>query len=176
MRKIVVSFICAFLTFFVNAQDSLNQTGLTNVLMAAANQMASLYKSADYKGYVKYVHPIIVHGVGGETKMLELLNLQSNKVKSQGVVINSITFDRSTAIISVKNELQSTISQHTELKSSKGRIITYTTLIAISADKGKTWKFLDTSKMDLATVRKLLPSLSIEITLPPKQKPTVYPE
>jgi hypothetical protein len=160
----------------VNAQSNpnFNQSALSQLVTNQANQMASLYKSGDYKAYVKYIHPVIVQATGGESKMIELLTAQDVQIKSRGVIINSIVFNPPSEIVKYKNELQCTISQNTELKSAKGRVITYTTLIAISTDNGKNWKFIDTSKMDIATVRSLYPNLSKLITLPPKQKPTVY--
>ena len=75
-----------------------------------------------------------------------------------------------------KSELQCTIQQHTELTATKGRVITHTTMLAISDDNGKSWKFVDAQNMDLATLRKLYPNLSPGIKIPPKQKPTVYQE
>ena len=106
--------------------------------------------------------------------MIELLNSQNVQLKSKGIVINTIEFDVPTKIVKNKNELQCTIAQHTELKSANGRVITHTTLIVISNDNGKTWKFVDTNNMDIVLLKKLFPNLSNEITLPPKEKPTVY--
>ena len=103
-----------------------------------------------------------------------VLNNQNTQIKSKGIVINSIVFNPPSEIVKNKNELQCTISQHTELKPAKGRVITYTTLIAISTDNGKSWKFIDTSNRDIKAIRTVFPNLSNKITLPPKQKPTVY--
>jgi hypothetical protein len=106
--------------------------------------MAGLYRSGDYKGFVKCFHPVIVKAAGGEAKMIELLSGQEEQIKKQGIVINGIVFNPPSEIVKSKNELQCTISQQTELKSAKAKIITYTTLIATSTDNGKTWKFIDT--------------------------------
>ena len=163
-----------FFVAFSNAQSNVNQLALTQSVAAQANQMASLYKGGDYKGYVKFVHPTIVKDAGGESKMVELLNKQNEQIKNKGILINSIVFNPPSEIVKNKNELQCTISQHTELKPAKGRVITYTTLIAISIDNGKSWKFIDTSNKDIKEVRTVFPNLSDKITLPPKQKPSVY--
>lgn len=180
MPKISIKFLflsVACICFFklYSQPSQINQSALSQVVTAQANQMGRLYKSGDYKGYVKYIHPVIIKAAGGETKMIELLNAQDTQIKNKGIVINGIVFNPPSEIIKIKNELQCTISQHTELKPAKGRIITYTTLIAISTDNGKNWKFIDTSNKDIAEVKKTFPNLSDKITLPPKQKPTVYP-
>jgi hypothetical protein len=144
------------------------------VVTTQANQMATLYKVGDYKGYVNFIHPVIVKDAGGKSKMIELLNNQNTQIKSKGIAINSIVFNPPSEIVKSKNELQCTISQHTELKPAKGRVITYTTLIAVSIDNGKSWKFIDTSNKDIKAIRTVFPNLSNKIILPPKQKPTVY--
>lgn len=177
MKQLSVSLlILVTLTGVINAQTkaTINQAALSQIVTEQGNQMANLFKAGDYKGYVKFIHPVIVQATGGEAKMIELLTAQYAQIQNKGIVINSIVFNPPSEIVKSKNELQCTISQHTELKPAKGRVITYTTLIAISTDNGKSWKFIDTSKMDIATVRKLYPNLSSKITLPPKQKPTVY--
>ncbi len=173
--KTLVILLCLYNNNLFCQPSQINQLALSQVVTAQANQMGNLYKSGDYKGYVKYIHPAIIKAAGGETKMIELLNAQDAQIKNKGIVINGIVFNPPSEIIKSKNELQCTISQHTELKPVKGRVITYTTLIAISTDNGKNWKFIDTSNKDIAQVRKTFPNLSNKITLPPKQKPTVYP-
>lgn len=163
-----------FFSFLLCVSALAKSQANSDLLITQANQMASLFKSGDYKGFLRYLHPSMISGAGGEAKMIELLNNQNAQLKSRGIKISSIIFNLPTEVVRSKNELQCTMSQQTELKPERGRVITYTTLIAISTDNGKTWKFIDTAKMDIATVRKLLPNLSSKIILPPKQKPTVY--
>ena len=170
-----------FLTFFllfsnyssINAQ--IDQATLTPVILNKANQMAILFQSGNYEEYVKYIHPLIVKAAGGEAKMVELLKKQKDQLRRKNVSISKIVFNSPSGVVMSNKELQCTISQNTEMKAAKGRVVTNTTLIAFSLDNGKNWKFVDTSNMDIATVRKLIPNLSAKITLPPKQKPMVYP-
>jgi hypothetical protein len=76
----------------LHAQTSppVNQSALSQVVTTQANQMASLFKSGDYKGYVKYIHSFIVEGAGGEAKMIELLNKQNTQLKSRNVTVSNI--------------------------------------------------------------------------------------
>lgn len=177
MKRIsVILILFLFYTINLFCQSSKNdQAALSKIITEQANQMAGLFKSVDYNGYIKWLLPVFVKAAGGETKMLELLNTQAAELKSKNAVVNGIVFSEPSEIIKVKDELQCTIAQQTELKSAKARVITYSTLIAISTDNGKTWKFMNASSMDITIVRKLLPNLSQKITLPPKQKPSVYP-
>lgn len=177
MKKIfvlVVSFlIYQFHSFSQDSQN--NQSALTQAVITQANQMAASYKSGDYKGYVKFILPVYVNAAGGQAKMIASFNALDAQLKSKDMSINSIVYTDPSEILKVKNESQCVIEQQTELQSAKGRVTTYTTLIAISTDDGKTWKFMDTSNMDIAMVRRLLPNLSSKIVLPAKQKPTVHP-
>lgn len=86
---------------------------------------------------------------------------------------SNITFDEP-LIVKSGNELQATIAQHTEIKLSQGRLVSTSTLIAISTDKGSNWTFIDTSNKEMATLRKALPNLSPTITIPPQQPPVRY--
>ncbi|HEY0827065.1 MAG TPA: hypothetical protein VGE40_03140 [Bacilli bacterium] len=173
MKRLFWFLFLLFIGGIINAQ-TINQNSAKQSVTEQANQMSNLYKSGDHKGYVRFIHPVIVQAAGGENKMIELLTAQDVQIQGKGVKINSIIFNSPSEIVKSKTELQCTISQQTELKPAKGRVITYTTLIAISIDNGKNWKFIDTAKMDIAAVRKLYPNLSSKITLPPKRRPTVY--
>lgn len=174
IKILFLSIVCICFFKLYSQPSLINQSALSQVVAAQANQMGSLYRSGNYKGYIKYIHPVIIKATGGETKMLELLNDQNAQLRNKGIVINSIIFNPPSEIVKSKNELQCIISQHTELKPAKGTVVTYTTLISISTDNGKSWKFIDTFNKDIAALRKLFPNLSGKILLPPNQKPTVY--
>lgn len=98
--------------------------------------------------------------------MIGYLDAQKFQMKEQKIVLGDIVFHQPTEIIKTEKDLQCAISQQTELKTLRGKIRTFSTLIAISSDNGITWKFVDTSNMDLAMVRKVYPNLSNKIKLP----------
>ncbi|THU39220.1 hypothetical protein FAM09_11945 [Niastella caeni] len=173
-KRIILLGVLCIIFQLSHTQNSVDQKALAQVLVKNASEMASLLNSGDYKGFLKYIHPIRISAGGGEAKMITLLNNQNAQLKSKGVQIKGTVFDQPSEIVKSKNELQCTISQHTELKPAKGRVVTHTTLIAISNDNGKSWKFVDASNLDMAIIRKMFPNLSSKITIPPKQQPTVY--
>lgn len=175
-RNIILVSVFSLLAFASTAQQTIDQKSVAANVTRDANAMASLLNTADYKGFLEYMHPVRVQAGGGEAKMISQLEAQYAQVKAKGVVIKGTTFEQPTEIVKSKNELQCTISQQTELKPRKGRVITHTTLIAMSNDNGKNWKFVDTNSMDIALIRKMFPNLSSKITLPPKKQPTVYAE
>jgi len=177
MRKTILSFLVSlFLIIGLYAQNGIDQAALSEVVTANAREMAALLNSAKYPEYLKFIHPVNLQAAGGEEKMLTRLNDQHEQMKSKGVAIKGSYFEKPSTIVKSKNELQCTIPQHTELTATRGRVITHATILAISDDNGKSWKFVDAQNMDLATLRKLYPNLSPGIKIPPKQKPTVYQE
>jgi len=176
MKRITLLSIFALLFHALHAQKQIDQTALSANVVRDANAMAALFNAADYKGFLKYIHPVRIQAGGGEEKMISQLNALNEQLKSKQTVIKGTVFDQPSEIVRSKNELQCTISQHTELKPPKGTVITYTTIIAFSNDEGKTWKFVDANKLDITILRKMFPNLSSKITLPPWKQPEVHAE
>lgn len=143
-------------------------------LKQQANKMGAAFVSGDYETFAAYTYPLILKSMGGASKMIEVLNRTTNDMKFKGMSFNSITFDEPSKIVKSGKELQATIAQHTEIKLSQGKLVSTSTLIAISTDNGISWTFIDTSNKDMATLRKVLPNLSNTITVPPQRPPVRY--
>lgn len=140
-------------------------------LKEQAKKMGQAFLSGDYNAFSKYIDPKVLKMMGGARKMEDVLAKTTADMKTQGMMFENITFGEPSKVIKNGNELQCTIPQHTYIKISQQRVVSTTTLIAISIDNGSNWTFLDTSNKDMATVRKLLPNLSSAITIPPQQPP-----
>ena len=136
--------------------------------------MGAAFLANDYNSYAKYTNPKIVKMMGGVKNMKEVLIKTIASLKAQGMSFSNITFDEPSGITKSGNELQSTITQHIEIKLPQGRLVSTSTLIAISTDNGINWTFIDTSNKDIATLRKALPNLSSSIVIPPQQQPVRY--
>ena len=92
MIRFILLFFCFTNNLFAQTNPDINQLLQKQSINNQPNQMALLFKSADYKGYVKYIHPSIISGTGGEAKMIELLYKQNAQFKSRGVTVSSIIF------------------------------------------------------------------------------------
>ncbi len=130
--------------------------------------------NGDYKTFVNYTYPFLLKSMGGSSKMVEVLNETNYDMKLKGMKFSNITFDLPSKIVKNRNELQATIAQHTEIITPQGRLVTTSTLIAISNDNGVNWTFFDTSNKDIILIRKLFPNLSPSIVIPAQQKPVWY--
>lgn len=148
-----------------NASDNLKRQ---------AHKMGAAFLSNDYKTFAIYTYPLILKSMGGTTRMADVLKKTTNEMKEQGMSFNNITFDEPSTIVKSGKELQATIAQHTEIKLSLGRLVSTSTLIAISMNNGINWTFIDTSNKDIVTLKKMIPNLNPTINIPPQQPPVHY--
>lgn len=133
--------------------------------------MGSAFISGDYKTFCNYTYPSVVKLMGGASNMTELLTKATSDLKAKGMSFCNISFGEPSKILESAKELQATIAQHTEIKLPQGRILSTSTLIAISADNGNNWTFIDTSNKDIAALRKAFPKRSPSISIPPPATP-----
>lgn len=143
-------------------------------LKSQADSMGKAFITGNYKTFAGYTYPVILKAMGGAAKMEETLIKSINDWKGQGMSFKSVHFGEPSSIEKSGKELQATIPQHIEIKLTQGRLVTNSTLIAISTDNGLHWTFVDTSNKDIATLRKVLPNLSPAITISPHTPPLRY--
>jgi hypothetical protein len=169
MKCIVIS-----LTIWIlNLPSGFGQgTAAAQHLKEQAAKMGTALLSKDLKTFGKYINPHILELMGGQENMEKGLNLSLDNMKQQQISFKSINFGEPSAFVKSGNELQCTIPQNTEISTPKGITKSKSTLIAISADEGKTWTFVDTSNKDINTLRKILPNLSHAIKVAPMQAPS----
>ncbi len=171
MKSSIISLLFTATLFF---QSYGQVKEATPNLKQQVNKMGVAFVSSDYKAFAAYTYPLILKSMGGASKMAAVLTKSTNDMKAQGMSFTNITFDEPSKIVKSGKELQATIAQHTEIKLSQGRLVSTSTLIAVSADNGVSWTFIDTSNKDMATLRKALPNLSTAISVPPQQPPVHY--
>ena len=156
----------------MNSYGQINEA--SSNLKIQASKMGTAFISGDYEVFAKYTHPEVLKSMGGTSKMIEVLKRTTNEMKAKGMSFSSITFDEPSKVVKSGKELQATIIQHTEIRLQNGRLVSTSTLIAISKDEGVNWTFIDTSNKDIATMRKALPNLSPSIVIPPQPPPVRY--
>ena len=171
MKYLQLLFVTLLSVSIVQAQpaksDSLN---VGSNLIASAQKMAQFFIEKNYPEYLQFVHPKIVKLVGGNDKMIEVVSKSIKQIEDQGFSLKSLTIGSPSGIISTSNELQSIIPQTLELKNQTGKLITTTYLLGLSNDNGKTWFFIDTGGKSIEQLKKVFPSLSNELIMPPKKE------
>jgi hypothetical protein len=136
-----------------------------------ATEMAQLLLKKDFKEFIKFTHPKIISLMGGADKMTYTLTNSVLDLENEGTRFMTINFEEPGSVITVADELQCTIVQKLEMKVPKGKVLTRTTLIAISKDNGLHWYFLDSGGKDIKSMKDVLPNLSSELEIIKKEDP-----
>jgi hypothetical protein len=173
MKSISLSILFCILINVAFAQtNSADSIKMMSALKTQGDKMADHLMKNDFKKFSKYTYPKVIAMVGSVDKMIESMEKGFQEMKADSVTFQSVKIGSPSAILKVDSELQCTVPQIIEMKIRGGRLVTNSTLIAISTDKGKNWYFMDTSGKDIETMRKYFPNLSSELVIPAKQKPT----
>jgi hypothetical protein len=169
--KLVAIIILLVLYLSCNGQKDKNE-GLSKDISKYADSAGNALVRKDYRSFVRFMYPKVVDETGGEAATIKLIQkLFKDEIESQGGELISATFGNPSSAIKVNNELQATVPQTLIAKFRDGKLIIKGTLIAISMDNGKTWKFMDTSGKDIATMKSSYPNLSDKLVLPPLEDP-----
>ena len=136
--------------------------------------MGRLLLSKDYNSFTKYTYPRIIQLMGGKQKFIDRISTEAKNMESKGYKLSKVSFDDPSEIIVNNKELQCTIVETLEVKVPRGRLISKSTLIAVSSDGGKNWYFIDTSDNDIKKMQQMLPNLSGKLVLAKKNKPLFY--
>lgn len=176
-----MKYIIVISIFFISVKGSMAQTASPDSVMLAkavteqAETMGKFFLTGDYPKFVLYNNPAIIDMMGGKEKMAEILEDQISGMKEDSVYISGISFGKPAQFCTVNNLVQCTVEQILELKVPAGKMISKTTLIAVSADKGKNWTFADVAGKKPELIKKILPSVCSSIVIPKKPQPEFYP-
>ncbi len=148
----------------------------SKTILKQANKMADILIKNKFKSFAKYAHPTVIRMMGGEEKMVATMKEGLKKMTANGTIISGVNFAEPAELFTVNNELQCTIAETLLMNVPGGKLIAHSTLIAISNDQGKNWKFVDTSGKSLEDMKKNFPTLSDNLSLVEWQKPMFIKE
>ena len=98
-------------------------------------------------------------------------------MKADGVFVDSATVGEPGAIFEAGSELHSTITQTVYMKYTGGRMISESTLLAVSTDAGLNWYFLDIKQLTPEMKTQFFPDFNPELIIPePKPLITINDE
>jgi len=168
MKKI---FAVALLLLSSLAWSQSANGALDSVILAQANAMGKAFLNKDYVAFLGYTHPTVVKMMGGKEKMLADTSDSFNAFANEGVTFLNITFTSPENIYESEGELQAAFTEIIEMRIPTGKLIVYARVVAVSEDKGEHWYFMDVTEHSIEMVRKLLPSLHPDLTLPEYKEP-----
>lgn len=178
MMKIALTLLVSIISFgFVGAQtidsDSIQQK--MNV-KSDGDSMCSYFLYKDFNNFIRFTYPKLLEMYGGKEKLLGILDKGTKEMEASKEAYLKVEIGEPSTILSVGDELQCTLPQTIELRQATGKAIIKTTLIAISANKGLSWYFIDTHNNNITNMQGYLPNLSSKLVLPKTEKPEFIPD
>lgn len=142
------------------------------VVSKQAKRVTTAVVERDFELFAKLTHPKLVEEMGGPKKFVAYLEAESVADGRQGFEILDTTLEPPGEWAESESNLFVIIPYEIEIRSPKGRLLTKSFLIGISADKGKEWKFLD-GNGPIDKVKKIVPDFPDSLKLPKKQRPVL---
>lgn len=134
--------------------------------------MADAFMTSDYKTLVRYTYPKVVQMMGGQKQMTEFLDKSISEMKEQGFSFKSVQIGLTDQRAKAGKEIHALVLQRLVMSVPGGSLTAPSYLLAISADGGKQWHFVDTAPLnDKAKLRAIFPQFNPALKIPDKQQP-----
>ncbi len=146
-----------------------------NNLKAQAKAMGQAKVQDDHVRVAEWTHPALIESAGGQPSYLQQLKAASDDFKKAGFRITTFTFAEPSELVESGRELYAIVPCEQRISGPGGKGGTQPSfLIAVSADRGNTWRFIDGGSMagDRAKLTRALPNFPKSLTLPEPREPT----
>jgi hypothetical protein len=170
--KIRKLFFCLiiFLSSILNFIECKAQNGQAQIRQAAF-EMGKALIGKNSETFITYMHPTMILLAGGKEKLRVIADSALTVFEQFGGRISKINYGNPSEIIEHKKMLQSVLPQSTFLTSPFGDVELSSSLIAISKDNGKSWKFIDTNLFSIGKIKAIMPDISPKLVIPKQQAP-----
>ncbi|MEN9884107.1 MAG: hypothetical protein RLZZ420_1324 [Bacteroidota bacterium] len=142
-----------------------------SAIKQAAMEMGNALVKKDGDRFLSYMHPSMISLAGGKTQLRLMADSAFKVVEQVGGRVSRISFGNPSPVLQFRNTLQAVISQQMLLTTLLGNAELSSSLIAISADKGKTWTFIDTNLFNVKQIKSAMPDISPELVIPKAAPP-----
>lgn len=159
-------FLFLLLSLFAFNQLS-SQTSNQN-LNSQLQLMRKYLLEKNYDQFTNFVHPTVYKMIGGKVKLIQATKQSIDKMENDGFKFIDLIFKDPSKFLKKGNETQLTITEEIIMQTPKGKVLSTYTLIGISSDNGKNWKFIDTSGKTKEIMIKYFPNLSKDLIIKPK--------
>lgn len=130
--------------------------------------MRKYFLEKNYNQYADFVYPKVYELLGGKSRMIQMTKSAVDKMEKDGFRFIDLKFRSPSGFITLKKQIQCTIIQEILMQTPKGKILSAYTLIGISENQGKNWKFIDTSGKTKEIMRQYFPYLSKDLVIQAK--------
>jgi hypothetical protein len=156
------------------AQTATFAESMDNLIQKKAQHCADALVQQKHEVFSACTYPLVVEKTGGRDRMIKILKEGSRDMQRKGVSFESAVIDLPIETKEINQALYAIVPQHIVMNSPAAKLYMDSHLIGVSKDKGKTWYFLDASKLqDQQMLEQVLPGLSGKLKIPPARPPRV---
>jgi len=168
MRVILIG-----LAMFVTLADGrADEATLKKAATAKVDEMIKALVAGDFAKIADVRHPKVIEMNGGREKLLAVMEGGMKAAKEQGIEFVAATSGAATAPVKAGADTYIIVPFKLEMKAPVGKLTQNTFVIGVSADDGKTWKFIN-GDLDRKVVRDILPHLPQELKIPDREMPKI---
>jgi len=166
MKSIYKTLLVLLLPLNLLAQD-------TTVVKQQAEMLEQAVINGNYQLVVDHTYPGVIDMMGGKDKMLNATTDAMNGLKTQGISIEKATIGSPGKFYTAGTEIHCLVPETVRLKLASGHATVQSYILAISADGGKTWSFLDINANSKALIPKLFPNFNPDLKIPDSAPPVM---
>jgi hypothetical protein len=162
--------LAIFFSSILNSTNCHAQNGQSQIRQAAF-EMGKALVGKNSEIFLSYMHPTMILLAGGKDQLKVITDSALTVFEQFGGRISKINYGTPSEIIEHKKMLQAVLPQSTFLTSPIGDVELSSSLIAISKDNGKNWKFIDTNVFNISKIKAIMPDISPKLVIPKQQAP-----
>ena len=166
MKKRLITAVFLLVVTFIFAQNDHSEN-----IKRDGNEMINFMLKKDYESLSKFTYPVIIEWMGGKEKMITIISNEMQKLENQGVVFIELSLGEPEKEYFAGEEIHCLIPQKIILENRDGKILSNSHLLAVSADHGKNWYFVDTTQLTSENITVLFPKFNSNLKIPIKTEP-----
>lgn len=167
MRPILLFILFAIITCNVNAQDTVvvRNDVITMLNAMLKNDMGTL---------VDFTHPKIIASMGGREKAIVTINTGFAEIKSKGMSFRSASIGKIGKFYTSGKEVYCVIPHDITINTERGYFSSLSSVLGISQDQGKTWKFVSAGNIGRDKLKIMFPELPDGLQILPQTDPVLH--
>lgn len=141
-----------------------------------ARELASATLEGKFEQLIDLTYPSFIENLGGREEAIQTVRQGMNQMQQAGFKMEQFKVGQPGPLSSTDQHQFLVVPTETLISSPQGKIKGKSFLLAISADAGKTWKFVDGAGLRTKTSLDRLPKLPEGFELPPFSQPELVPD
>jgi hypothetical protein len=149
----------------LSAAAGADDKDLKKAVKGLVEKMQAATLKDDFETVIDMTHPKAVEQLGGREKALATTKTVMKQLKDGGLAIKALSAGEPGEPARGEKELYVVVPTKIEMTAAKGKVNGTGFILGVSADDGKTWKFVDGAPGP-DTVRKMFPGIPKALELP----------